>query len=277
MSRGEVRIGTSGWMYKDWGKEFYPSGMREGFLTYLAGEFDTVEINNSFYHLPLMKTFSAWRAQTPEHFLFAVKLSRYITHRNLPSARQPLFRFLSHAKRLEHKLGPILVQLPPWKKFSEEWLGRFLTDVQAAAQRARISPRFALEPRHASWLENIETVRERLREVNIALAQHQTGFGAGLVFPHSAKIPSIPPDEANITADFAYVRFHGPSEFAASRYGEKRLKPWAERISKWQEKGVQIFCYFNNDVHGHAVHDARTLKQLVGISEPRARTLFQDG
>lgn len=245
-------IGTSGWMYKDWGERFYPKDMKRGFLTHLSREFNTVEVNSSFYHLPRLSTFQKWRGETPADFRFAVKLSRYITHqRKLLECREPLERFLFAAAGLEEKLAVVLIQLPPSLPFEEERLREFLKDLRAARRKAKIAVRFALEPRHRSWMESAAAVRPLLRREGIAL-----------VFPHSAKIPSFPPERENVMTDFVYVRFHGPSEFAASRYGARRLSPWAARIRAWRRQKLGVFVYFNNDVHGHAVDDARTLKSL---------------
>src|SRR3954468_17325237 len=100
-----IYIGTSGWMYKDWGATFYPKGMKKGHLQFLASEFDTVEVNSSFYHLPLKSTFKKWHDETPEQFIFAVKLSRYVTHHErLKSVSEPLRRFMTPAKSLKEKL-----------------------------------------------------------------------------------------------------------------------------------------------------------------------------
>jgi uncharacterized protein YecE (DUF72 family) len=262
MKKGGLYIGTSGWMYKDWGAAFYPEGMKKGFLTYLAGEFNTVEVNNSFYHLPLSTTFTKWKSETPDDFVFAVKLSRYVTHNKvLTGNRTAIYRFLTHAKRLEGKLGPILVQLPPWKKFEEKEIARFIEDLSVSAKRAGIPARFALEPRHASWM-----IAENAPQARAILKKHKVA----LVFPHSAKIASFPPERENVLTDFVYVRFHGPSEFAASRYGKRGLAEWGRRIRAWQREGLRVYVYFNNDVHGHAVHDARDLKELIG-STPRIR------
>jgi uncharacterized protein YecE (DUF72 family) len=256
---GKIRIGTSGWMYKDWGAMFYPTGMKKGFLTYLANEFSTVEINSSFYHLPLASTFDKWKDEVPDDFVFAVKLSRFITHRKkLAGVREPLTTFFNRAKHMEEKLGPILIQLPPFLKYDEKLLDSFLESLDATRTKQKRAMRFALEPRHVSWFEkpNRSEVLKRLKEADVAL-----------VFPHSRKIPSPDPDDPeNLTSDFVYVRFHGPSEFAASRYGASRLKPWANRIEKWSADGLDVFVYFNNDIHGHAVVDARTLKRQLGIS-----------
>ena len=254
---GKLYIGTSGWMYKDWGKTFYPKDMKKGFLTFLATEFDTVEVNSSFYHLPLASTFKKWCEETPKGFVLAVKMSRYITHvLQLRSASGPLNRFLSRAKHLASKLGPVLVQLPPFLKYDDAVLRSFLKNIKSAAKKQKMRVRWALEPRNSSWMlkENASAIRELLKkEKNVSL-----------VFPHSSKIPSFEPTAENIVSDFVYVRFHGPSEFAASRYGARRLAPWARRIGAWRAKVLDVFAYFNNDVHGHAVHDARTLKKLLG-------------
>lgn len=254
MSKAKIYIGTSGWMYKDWGKEFYPEDLKKGHLTFLAKEFSTVEVNSSFYHLPKAKTFSKWKNETPEDFCFAVKLSRFITHRkHLKGVRGSLELFLSRAKYMEEKLGVVLIQLPPSLKFDKSIISKFVEDLHVVSNRT-LSTRFALEPRHASWMteENKEFLLPLLKKENIAL-----------VFPHSAKIPSFTPTKENITADFIYVRFHGPSEFASSRYGAAKLRPWADRIKNWNKEGHLVFVYFNNDVHGHAVHDARTLVRQV--------------
>lgn len=235
-------------MYKDWGEKFYPKDIKKGHLSFLAQEFKTVEVNTSFYHLPLKSTFKKWREEVPEDFIFAAKLSRYITHRKqLHAAGEPLRRFMARASGMGEKLGIVLIQLPPRLKFDEKKLTQFLKLLK------KYKMRFALEPRHQSWMDNGERVRELLRAQHIAL-----------VFPHSAKIPSFAPDDDNVVADFVYVRFHGPSEFAASRYGARRLRPWADRLKKWRDKGLDCFVYFNNDRHGHAIDDARTLIRQVG-------------
>jgi uncharacterized protein YecE (DUF72 family) len=248
-----LHIGTSGWMYKDWGEEFYPKGMKKGHLQFLAQEFKTVEVNSSFYHLPLTKTFENWRSGTPDDFVFAVKLSRFITHqKKLKGVRLPLERFIDRAKHLEEKLGVVLVQLPPSLQFETKLLEKMIEDMRVVTKRADVSIRFALEPRHQSWIDAGSIVRTLLRPENVAI-----------VFPHSRKIPSFAPEKNNVTADFVYVRFHGPSEFAASRYGPARLKPWAERIVEWRKRKIKVFVYFNNDIHGHAIHDARTLIRQI--------------
>src|SRR4051812_17258763 len=115
MKPKKIYIGTSGWRYKDWGVTFYPATLKDGHLSYLAKEFNTVEVNTSFYHLPLKKTFQKWSEETPDHFVFSVKLSRYITHqKKLEGIREPLLKFFRNAKGMGSKLSVILIQLPPF-------------------------------------------------------------------------------------------------------------------------------------------------------------------
>lgn len=255
---GRIFVGTSGWMYKDWGEMFYPKDLKKGHLTYLSREFRTVEVNTSFYHLPLASTFTKWRGEVPADFVFAVKISRYITHRKkLSGVREPIDTFLKRAVRLKEKLGPILIQLPPFLKYDESLFDAFIDSLAIVRDRHDRNIRFAIEPRHGSWMEDgaASHVRVRLRKMR----------NSCLVFPHSARIASFEPNNENIVSDFTYVRFHGPSEWAASRYGPHRLRPWAERITRWCERGLDTYVYFNNDIHGHAVIDARTLKRQLNL------------
>jgi len=251
MKEGKLYVGTSGWMYKDWEKTFYPENMKKGFLTYLAGEFNTVEVNNSFYHLPTLETFKKWYSETPDHFLFAVKLSRFITHlRKLKDTRQSLERFLNNAMGLDKKLGIILIQLPPALKFEEELLENFFSELNEVTTALPCRPRIALETRNKSFVENREDLFKILKRHRITL-----------VFAHSSEIPSFPPENENILSDFIYARFHGPFEFASSRYGKELLIPWAEKMVRWLTNSLDVFAYFNNDQHGYAIQDARDLKE----------------
>jgi len=124
-------IGCSGWHYNHWRGLYYPEGLAKSkWLQFYAKQFTTVELNNSFYHLPSEKAFSAWRESSPHNFVFAVKVSRFITHikrlRNLGSAIE---NFLSRACFLENKLGPLLYQLPPNMKRNDEVLENFLSSL----------------------------------------------------------------------------------------------------------------------------------------------------
>jgi len=238
----DVRIGTSGWHYKHWVGSYYPAGTHahEMLARYLR-DFSTVELNNSFYRLPTPEAFDAWRDATPAGFRFAVKGSRFITHnKKLKDPENALQNLLPRAERLGDKLAVVLWQLPPkWKK-NVERLDDFLT----ALPRRR---RYAFEFREPSWLA--EDVLAVLRRHNAAFCIYElAGFHTSF----------------ELTADFAYVRLHGPGagKYQGS-YSAEQLARWAERIAEWSARLRAVYLYFDNDQHGYAAHNARALQQLV--------------
>ena len=235
-----VRIGCSGWIYKHWRGLFYPEKLPvKRWFEYYAGEFDTVEINNSFYRLPKAETFDAWQEQAPPGFCYAVKVGRFGTHRKKLLDPEPwLARHLERADLLGSHMGPNLLQLPPRWKRSTERLDHFLA---VAPERIR----WAVEVRDASWLH--DDVFEVLARHGAALCIHD------LIAGH--------PWER--TTDWTYVRFHGPRATEApyrGRYDGRRLAPVARRLQGWMEEGTDVFAYFNNDTEGHAVTDAAWLR-----------------
>jgi uncharacterized protein YecE (DUF72 family) len=253
--KSQIFLGTSGWMNKDWHDHFYPKGLKEGFLQYLSRVFNSVEINSSFYRLPLPTTFEKWRGETPKDFVFSVKLSRYITHiERLNRVKRQTETFIRNASMLKNKLGVILVQLPPSLPFKKNQIKTFLKNFNELRQKYSPKVRIAVEPRHPSWFEgNIEEIRKLFKQ-----------FDACMVFAHSSKFVSFEPLDENITSSFVYLRLHGPQEFAASEYGGAGLKKWIGLIRGWSERGLAVFVYFNNDVHGYAVKDAlKSLKLLA--------------
>src|SRR5690606_9874997 len=156
--KNKIHIGTSGWNYKHWKKNFYPADLpQKKWLEFYYGKFKTVELNNSFYRLPEEKTFDNWRKSTPEDFIFSVKASRYITHIKKLIDEEPLKEFLKRTKFLKEKLGPILFQLPPGWKYNEERFDAFL----------KILPdkfKFIFEFRNESWWN--DNVINKLKEHN---------------------------------------------------------------------------------------------------------------
>ncbi len=233
-----IRIGTSGWVYKHWRDVFYPSDLpARGWFPFYARAFDTVEINNSFYRLPSPETFDAWRKQAPPGFVYAVKASRYITHmKKLKDPEEPLRQFLERANRLENTLGPILYQLPPRWRVNLERFERFL---------ALLPPgyRHVIEFRDATWL--IEPVFQLMERYHVAHCLHDM---------RPLDIP------LRITASPVYIRFHGDIHHEGD-YGDAALETWAERIAHWNDQHLDVFAYFNNDPHGYAIKNARTLKE----------------
>jgi uncharacterized protein YecE (DUF72 family) len=238
----ELRVGTSGWQYPHWKGRFYPPDLPTSrWLEYYARQFDTVELNNSFYRQPERKTFERWRDAVPDAFVYAVKLSRFITHRKrLNVTRESIERSYGTMAGLGKKLAVVLVQLPPRMKFDEDRAERFFRMV---APRRR---RHAVEPRDASWFT--EEALAFLRRRKVALVIGDT--------------PSWP-THAAVTADFVYVRFHGPGRLYASNYEDDVLREWAERIKAWRAEGRDVFAYFNNDALGYAPRNALRLRELA--------------
>jgi len=240
---GRARVGCSGWSYRDWRGVIYPAELadRHWFASYTS-LFDTVELNNTFYRLPSQRAVEGWAAAAPADFVFALKLGQFGSHRmKLRDAATWLPNHLDRAERLGATLGPTLVQLPPRWRRNAERLDEFLT-------LAPTSMRWAVEIREPSWLH--DDVYEVLRRHGAALCIHD------LIDDH----PFV------ITADWTYVRFHGPHatrEPYRGLYGKRRLDPIAERLRGELDRGHDVYSYFNNDHEGHAVADARTLRAAL--------------
>ena len=239
----KIRIGTSGWHYKHWlDGVFYPPGMKGAeMFQFYARHFDTVVINNSFYRLPTAKTFDAWRESAPPGFCYAVKASRFTTHmKKLKDPKSSSEKFFLVTERLEEKLGPILFQLPPRWKLNLERLAEFL-------EALPVEHRYAFEFREESWL--VPQVFALLRKHKAALCIHDF---ADMKIPHE------------ITADFSYVRFHGPTSAKYwGWYSTAELRTWARRIESWRDRLKAVYVYFNNDPEGAAVKNALELKNYL--------------
>ena len=238
----EIRIGTSGYHYKHWLGRYYPEGMKPGeMLKHYLRDFDTVELNNTFYQLPNESTFDAWRTNTPHDFLFAVKGSRFITHMiKLKDAQRGLTNFMPRAERLRGKLGPILWQLPPGWKVNVERLEEFLSLLPK-------EHRYTFELRNETWMT--DAVLEVLKKYNAAFCIYEL---AGYHSP------------IELTADWTYIRLHGPTSFKyQGSYSDEQLAEWADRIRTWSKKLKAIYVYFDNDDSAYAVYNAITLKKMV--------------
>jgi uncharacterized protein YecE (DUF72 family) len=271
---GDIRVGTSGWLYPPWRAVFYPPKLahrRE--LEYLAARMNTVEINGTFYSLQRPQSFQAWYAQTPADFVFAVKGARFITHmKKLADAHTPLANFFaSGVLALGEKLGPILWQLPPNFGFNPErlaaffaqlprstgeaaWLARQhderLTD-RAITQQVTDQPlRHALEVRHRSF--ETSSFPDLLREHAVALVVADT----------AGRWPLL----RDVTADLVYVRLHGDVELYTSGYTDAALDTWARDIRRWSDAGLDVQVHFDNDVKVRAPFDAMNLAAKLGLS-----------
>jgi uncharacterized protein YecE (DUF72 family) len=236
--QGRVRIGTSGYQYKHWKGLFYPAELaQKQWFAYYAKQFDTVEINNTFYRLPSAETFDAWRDQAPPGFLFVLKFSRYGSHlKRLKDPHATIKLFLERATHLHDLLGPVLVQLPPNWRVDAERLGSFLK----AAPR---SVRWAVEFRDPSWL--CEEIFTLLKNHNAALCIHD------MITDHPRRV----------TADWVYLRYHG--QHYSGSYTSAQLRSEAKWIRQQLSQAKDVYAYFNNDAQGHAVTNAADLKRYL--------------
>lgn len=249
-AKPKLFIGTSGWAYSGWEGIFYPEDLSsKDRLKFFSQHFKTTEVNYSFYHLPRVSTYQKWYSQTPLDFLFAIKVSRFITHvkRLKKGVGKAWKKFLGNALNLKEKLGPFLFQLPPSFQATNENLTRFEQFFKLITQSTRpgFIVRCAFEFRHKSWCE--EKIYQLLKKHNVAWVITDS--------------PRYPRRDA-LTADFVYVRMHGPGSLYSSKYAQKELSSLAEKIKKWLKKDKDVFIYFNNDFQGFAIENA---KQLVDI------------
>jgi uncharacterized protein YecE (DUF72 family) len=239
--RRSLRIGCSGWNYKSWQDEFYEGKPPRLWLQHYAQYFDTVEVNNTFYRLPLKTSVAAWVAQTPPDFLFAVKASRYLTHiKRLTDLRGGIARYYERLEPLVRspKLGPVLWQLPATFKRDDDRL--------AAALEALPPGRHCFEFRHPSWFT--EDVYRLLRRHRVALVIGDT--------------PERPFQTHEMTAKWTFVRFHYGHRGRNGNYSKTELEEWAARLREWREE-VEVYAYFNNDWNAYAVANALELKRLL--------------
>jgi uncharacterized protein YecE (DUF72 family) len=238
----DIRIGTSGFHYKHWKGPFYPEKCPASkMLDYYVQHFDTIELNNSFYRLPEASAFDWWREATPENFVFAVKASRFITHnKKLKDPENAVENLLPRAAHLGPKLGPILFQLPPHWRVNAERLQNLLEILPRDV-------RYAFEFRELSWMSpEIDSI---LKKFNAAFCIYElAGYNSPL----------------RVTADFTYVRLHGPAsgKYQGS-YSREKLETWARQIEVWAQELKAIYIYFDNDQAGYAAANALSLKRAV--------------
>ena len=209
-------------------------------LEHYAAGFATVESNNAFYNLPERRVFATWAERTPDDFVMAVKVSRYLTHvRRLRGAREPVARFVDRAAGLGSKLGPVLLQLPPSLRCDAELLAATLDEFPPGF-------RVAVEFRHASWF--VDEIRELLTERAAALCLADR------------RGPLTPLWR---TAPWTYLRFHEGKSAPLPCYGRTALASWAERLATGWGPDAECWVYFNNDPRGCAPRDAARFARAV--------------
>jgi uncharacterized protein YecE (DUF72 family) len=240
-----LRIGCSGWSYKDWRGSFYPEGLAQRrWLAEYAEHFPTVEVNSTFYRLPKREVMAGWAEQTPAGFEFAVKGSRYLTHvkrLDLTYTRggiEPFWEPLEPLREAD-KLGPVLWQLPANFHRDDERLAGFIGALPQA--------RHCFEFRHASWF--CPAVKSIL--------------GAGscsLVVAHDARTELPVPSPSG---PMAYVRFHYGERGRQGNYSKTEIAVWRQRLAAWR-RSRDVYAYFNNDWKAYAPRDARELAAGAG-------------
>jgi uncharacterized protein YecE (DUF72 family) len=239
-----VRIGCSGWNYKDWRGTVYPEGVGPAhWLEHYAQLFETVEVNSTFYRLASPKAVAHWIEQTPPEFVFALKASRYLTHsKRLAKLEEGVKRYYAAIEPLvgSPKLGPIVWQLPPNFQRDEERL--------AAALDSLPGGRHCIEFRHESWFT--PDVYALLREKGVAL----------VIGDH----PERPFQSTELTADWTFLRFHYGARGRRGNYSDTELEEWAKRIDGWR-RDVEVFAYFNNDWEGFAVKNGLWMRRRLGV------------
>ena len=239
-----IFIGTSGWVYGAWKGRFYPPALPQAQqLGYYASRFDTTEVNYSFYHVPSAETYRRWLSVVPPGFLFALKANRFITHlARLRNAESAWNEFTRSARELGQHLGPILVQLPPSFRKDHAVLNSFLEMTSTSSASVRL----AFEFRHTSWF-----IDETYRLLN----RH----GAALCIADGPRFPRVD----QVTADFAYLRFHGRMPREAPCYSDEQLRHEANIIERLTRRGIDTYVYFNNDAWAHAPANAARLRELL--------------
>jgi uncharacterized protein YecE (DUF72 family) len=238
---GRVRIGTSGWHYDSWRGPFFPNGLGlKHQLQYYASQFDTAELNAVFYRTPTPQAVQHWYAETGDDFIFSWKASKFITHwkRLSQNAVNSLALLEERLSLLQEKAGPVLFQLPPHFEADD---GRLTAFLELLARKRRC----CFEFRHPSWYA--PRILRLLQKYNIALC---------LSDHHDAPAPW------KRTADFVYIRGHGPSGSYRGRYATSTLEQWESRIRVWR-KQHDVYVYFDNDQKSAAPADALKLQQLL--------------
>jgi len=240
MTKGKIHIGTSGWHYDHWRGSFYPETIpKREWLSYYSRRFPCVELNSSFYRLPEAGTITSWVEQTPASFIFIIKASRLITHmKKLRECETVCAHFYEVIKTFGDKLGPVLFQLPPHWRINPDRFLEFLAILPARQ-------RYVFEFRDQSWC--CDEIYQLLTRHNMATCL--TDF-AGM------NLQDV------VTADFVYVRLHGPSGDYRGTYPHRELKNWAAKIKQWQLQRKEVYVFFNNDEAAYATANAAELMEL---------------
>jgi uncharacterized protein YecE (DUF72 family) len=250
-----VRVGCSSWTSEAWWGRVYPKGIADGErLTVYARLFDTVEVDSTYYRSPARAVVQGWRRKTPDGFLFTLKFPRDLLDPKLAVDRKAIDGFLESARALGPKLGPILLQFPPWVK-----PGRATTFLSALLEALDPTLRYSVELRDRGWYEG-ETwsgLRRELSERRVSLAWSYLTY------------LDIPPE---VTTDFVYLRFIGDHTTVPEEvHGEVRVdrsaetRRWAERLRQRQDAIESSFVFFNNHYAGFAPASVNEFREAMGM------------
>jgi uncharacterized protein YecE (DUF72 family) len=240
-NRMQSFVGCSGWYYQHWRGRFYPPKLpKSRWLSYYVARFPTVELNNTFYRLPTESAIATWTKQAAPGFLFAVKGSRYVTHvLRLHDTASSVEVFCERLQALAPHLGPVLWQLPPSLRRDDALLEDFLAVLPTKLAHT-------VEFRHSSWWTD-----------SVYALLHNHGIAFCLYSMESTSTPLIN------TADFTYMRFHGPASQYGGRYDDASLEQWASLLHRLDGSVKRAFVYFNNDANAYAVENAIWLRTLL--------------
>lgn len=278
-----VEVGISGWTYQGWRGTFYPPKLsHKKELEFASRELPTIEINGTFYSLQRPSSYQRWHEETPDHFVFAVKANRYITHvKKLNDIEQPMANFFASGPlALQEKLGPFLWQFPPSMGFDPDKFEKFLSMLPRTFNEAAKLGRKAEIPKERQYLK-VDSNRKLRHAVEIRHNTFLNPWFVELLRAHNVAIVFADtagrwPYLEDITADFIYVRLHGDEELYVSGYDDDTLDFWSERIKKWKQ-GKQakdkltmtddpiphidrdVYVYFDNDAKVRAPVDAKGL------------------
>ena len=245
---GNLHLGTIGWSYNFWRGKFYPNKIvSKDYLPYYAQQFNTVEVDSTFYRIPTQQTVENWRAQTPEGFLFSLKFPQIITHvKALRDCWGETEVFLARAGLLGDKLGALLLQFPP------SFTVKHLSDLEDYLHMLPLGHRYVVEVRNKSLLT--PDFYAVLRENQVALAWADSPLMTEIV---------------EVTADFLYVRWEGDRKVVSGTLGKMEvdrsedLKVWAEKLKLYLHEDIDVFGYFGKYFSGYPPCDINCLSVFL--------------
>jgi uncharacterized protein YecE (DUF72 family) len=259
-----LRLGTSSFTAEGWNQTFYPPGMQSrDYLTYYATQFDTLEVDATFYRIPAVSTVQGWYNKTPADFLFALKTPQEITHERVLVDVDSVFKeFLRATEPLGDKLGMILLQFPYFSKKAFSAPADFLALLKPFLDKLPSQPRFALEIRNRYWLG--PPLCDLLRKHNVALAL--------IDHPWMPRPREYFTKGDALTTDFTYIRWLGDRKAIEelTKLWDKTiidrsedLREWIEACRSFMQRKIRVFAFANNHYGGHAPDTLRLFERLL--------------